>query len=186
MKKALLLGCILLFLNACTKSPQKVVPIKVVPIIEWTDKIVTQYPNCHSNELIEKIVMDSASNYSKRFIGNEATILEGVDFKFVRIVENKDSFAVFFDAQNCYSDIEYKQGDNKYIRTDIIIRVLGKVDKTTASKLSEDKSYNISGTVHEWDKEDRFFISSSSFDKIDFGTFILNKDIEIKEVKDEQ
>lgn len=180
MKKILLLGCVLFFMNACTKSPQK-----IVPIIEWTDKIVTQYPNCHSNELIEKIVIDSASNYSKRFIGNEATILEGVDFKLAKMVENKDSYAVFFDAVHCYSDIDYKAGNKKHIITDIIVRVLGKVDKATAITLDEDKLYSISGTVHEWDKEDRFFISSSSFDKIDFGTFILNNDIEIKEIKDE-
>ncbi len=160
-------------------------PKKSIPIIEWTDSIIAKYPNYHSNDLIKNVVEDAANNYSTGFINKQASILEGIDFRFVKMIENKDSFAVFFDAAHCYSDIDYEAGNKKHIHTDIIIRVLGKVDKATASKLDDDKYYNISGVVNEWDKEDRFFISHSSFDKIDFGTFILNKDIEINEVKDE-
>lgn len=181
MKKVFFLLCFMFCITSCDNATKK-----SIPIIEWTDSIITKYPNYHSNDLIKSVVNESVDNYSKNLINKQAKILEGVDFRFVKMVENKDRFVVFFDAARCYSNIDYKSGNKKHILTDIIIRVLGKVDKATASKLQEDKYYNISGVVHEWDKDDRFFISHSSLEKIDFGTFILDKDIEIKEVKDEQ
>lgn len=180
MKKISFLMSILFLLTACS-NPTTEKP----PVVKWVDKIITEYPNYHSNKLVKQVVRDSVSNYANRFIGYDATILDGVEFRFVRMIENRDSVAVFFDAKSCYSDIDYKEAYKEHIFTDIIIRVLGKIDRQTASKLDKDQTYTIKGKVHAWDAEDKFFISHSTLDYIDLGTFILNSNIEINKIQDE-
>jgi len=147
------------------------------------DGLVEQYPNLHSNKLAMASVTDSINAYGNRTVGRPADVLGNVKFKFVKMIENKDSLAVFFNSSGCSSTIYV--GDND-VYTGIIIRVLGKVDKQTASKLDETKRYSISGTVHAWDDKDRFGISHSMLEDIDLGTFILNNDIAIQELDAEQ
>ena len=177
MKKYLLFALAFVVIVSCSEAP-----VKNVPIINWVDGIVAQYPNLHTNDINMSVVKDSVSAYSRKYIGKEASLFEGVAFRFEKMVENGDSLAVFFDAKNCYSDIDHEAGNNKHIFTDINMRVLGKVDKQTAATLDKSKSYFISGKVEEWDEEDRFYITNHNLDYLDFGTFILNDNIKIVEI----
>ncbi len=179
MKKILFIALAIMCFVGCSETPNKKAPIE-----SWADGIILQYPNLRSNEISKKAVLDSVSTYSQSFIGKEASLFEGVSFKFAEMVENEDSFAVFFDAAHCYSDIEYNEGNQKVLMTELNMRALGKVDKQTASTLDSEKKYSISGIVHAWDAEDKFFITHHMTDYLDFGTFILNSDIQIKEIED--
>lgn len=168
---------LLIFTSCTTPSKDK------ASIVKWVDSVITENTNYHSNNLVKKEVAKDVEKYANKCIGNNTSIMEGVTFRLAKVIEEKDSCIVIFDASSCISDIAKE--DNGHIITDIIIRVLGKVDNKTASALDGDADYNISGIVHEWDKEDRFFASKSSIDYIDFGTFILNSDITIKKVENE-
>lgn len=156
---------------------------KKAQVVTWVDGIMAQYPNMQSNEISASAVKDSVKLFAESFIGQRATLLEGVTFKFRKMMEKKDSFAVFFDARGCFSDIESKTVDKEHLITDINMRVVGKVDKQTAATLDKEKSYALSGTLHAWDAEDRFFITNHVGGCIDLGTFILNEDIEISAVE---
>lgn len=165
---------------ACSQAP-----VQKIAVEEWVDGIVRQYPNLHSNDISNSIVRDSVAAYTKRFVGGEAALLSDVKFRFVKMTEKADSFTVFFDATNCYSDIDNETVPNGHIFTDINIRVVSKVDKGTAAGLDKSHNYFIEGKVHAWDENDRFFITNHTGDYIDLGTFILD-DIVIHEVVNEQ
>ena len=178
MRKIILFALALASLTSCVDTTTEKAPVE-----QWVDGLVSQYPNLKSNNLAMASVKDSVAAYGNRAVGRSADLLDGVRFKFVKMIENKDILAVFFDATRCSSAIYV--GDND-IYTGIKIRVLGKVDKRTASKLDENKLYAISGQVHAWDDADRFGISHSMVGDIDLGTFILNSDIEIQELDTDQ
>lgn len=166
---------------SCTNDAKK-----ESPIIKWTDNIVKTYPNYNSNELAKKSVMDSVVNLAVIQTGKEASFLKGIHFSFKKMIENKedkDSFAVFFTSTNCRSHIEAEGVGRKYIITDIILRVIGKVGKESAAKLDSNQEYFIKGIVYNWDAGDLLNISSHySSEEIDFGTYILNSSIEIEAV----
>lgn len=178
MKKILLIICSLLIITSCSNHTEK-----KIPVVEWTDNIVSKYPNCHSNELTKKIVQDSICKYANGFIGKKPTILDGVEFIYRKMREkNADSCVVFFGSSCESSWIETKD-DERIISTEIIMGALGKVDKATASKLDKGKKYYITGILHAWDDIDRFFLNDHLYTEyLDFGVFILN-DIKITEVK---
>lgn len=156
------------------------------PVEKWIDSLVTAYPNYESNDISKRAVHDSVMAFGNQAVDKTLDFCDGVAFRFAKMIENADSFAVIFDSRSCHSEIEAPEGSNrKYIYTDIVIRVVGKVDKATASKLDGDKRYTLKGTVHAWDAEDKFFISTSSIGNIDLGTYIVNNDIEISEVNEE-
>lgn len=178
MKKCYLFSFALFILAACAKPAKN----KAL-IVKWTDSIISQNTNYHSNELVRKEVSKEVDKYVDNSIKENAPILEGVTFRISKIIEDKDSCVVIFDATTCYSDV--KKDNDRHLITDIIVRVLGKVDNEMAAKLDEDATYYVSGIVHKWDKEDRFFASKSSLEYIDFGTFIMNSDITIKKTENE-
>lgn len=175
--KKYLLALAVLGLAGCSSTP-----VHVVPVESWVDGIVTQYPNLHSNDISKQSVKDSVRAYANSYIGRNASLLEGVNFRFEKMIDRGDSAAVFFVSTGCYSDIEVEGARNGHVFTDIDIRVLGKVDRQTAGTLDKNKKYSLKGTVDNWDEEDRFFLASHSFEKIDLGMFILNDNIVIKEV----
>ena len=178
MTNTILFAFILAFFTSCGNKTNEKTPVE-----QWVDGIVSQYPNLQSNNLAMASVKDSIESFGNRAVGHSTDVLNGVCFKFVKTIENNDSVAVFFDARRCNSIVE---ADEKDIYTGIIIRVLGKVDKQTASKLDGNKLYSISGMVHAWDDADRFFISHSMPGDLDLGTFILNSDIEIQELESDK
>ena len=178
MKKFFILLCLTAILYSCGGSTKPQAPVE-----KWIDGLVTEYPNYDSNELTKKAVRDSVVAFGNKAVDKPTDFLNGVEFRFAKMVENGDSVAVFFDSSGCRSEIDAPENSSrKYVYTDIIIRVLGKVDKATAAKLDKEKLYTLTGVVHAWDEEDRFFISTHAISNIDLGTFILNDDIEITEV----
>ncbi|WP_288677038.1 hypothetical protein [uncultured Bacteroides sp.] len=143
-------------------------------VVDYTDRIIGEYPNFGSNEIAKKTVQDSIQVLGKSYIGKSPKTLNGVDFKFEELFENGDSVFALFSAVDCVSDIEDKSGSHKYIITPIEIRVLGRIDSQTAAKLDGNCKYHIDGVLHEWDEKDRFLAHRNTGGKLFFGTYILD------------
>lgn len=177
MKKVVWVICALLIFCACSNDVEK------PEVVRYVDSLVEMYPNYRSNEIAESAILDSISSHY-RPIGQLASDLNGVDFKFVRLIENQNdgSYSALFVSDGCMSNIDNPNGNPKYLITDIHIRVLGKVDSETAATLDGNARYNIGGILHEWDAEDVFFVTHKIGDSFDFGTYILDE-MTIKKVE---
>lgn len=170
MKRVGLCICSMLMLCACSNNDEK------PEVVRYTNKLVEMYPNYRSNEISEAAMLDSIANHP-RPIGQLASDLDGVDFRFARLIENPNdgSQSALFVSDGCMSDIENPNGKPKYLITDIHIRVLGKVESETAAKLDGHAQYRVSGILHAWDANDVFFVTNKVGASVDFGTYILDE-----------
>lgn len=155
-------------LSACSSPQEK--PF----VVNYIDHLVEKYPNFASNEIAERAVEDSIQALGKSYIGKRPEILNGVDFRFEELFENKDTTSALFFAVDCLSQIDDKSGAHKYIITPIEIRVLGRVDSQTAAKLDRNRLYHIDGVLHAWDETDRFLPSRMTPESLFLGTYILD------------
>lgn len=169
MKKCTLLMCVMLLLCACSNTVEK------PSVVKYVDGLIRMYPNYRSNDIAESALLDSIAKHN-RPIGQIASDLKGVDFRYVRLIENQNdgSKSALFVSDGCVSDIENPNGSPKYLITDIHIRVLGGVDAETAAILDGNSKYQISGVLHAWDSEDVFFATHKVGPCVDFGTYILD------------
>lgn len=169
MKKLLFIFGIML-MCACSSSHDE-----KPAIVEYVNNLVGMYPNYRSNEIANAALLDSVANHS-RPIGKPATDIEGVKFKFAKLIENPQTGeqSALFTSYGCASDIENPNGNPKYLITDINIRVLGSVDAATAAQLDSNREYYISGILRAWDADDVFFVTHSVGYSVDFGTYILD------------
>lgn len=177
MKRYTLLMCVMFLLCACSRTVEK------PSVVNYVDSLIEMYPNYRSNEIAESALVDSIANHN-RPIGQIASDLKGVDFRFVRLIENRNdgNKSALFVSDGCVSDIDNPNGSPKYLITDIHIRVLGSVDAETAAKLDGNSKYHISGVLHAWDSKDVFFATHKVGPCVDFGTYILD-DMVVNAVK---
>jgi len=169
--------CAMLFLCACSNNLEK------PEVVNYVDGLVGMYPNYRSNEIAESAILDSIANH-QRPIGQLASDLSGVKFKFIRLIENQNDgrYSALFVSDGCMSDIDNPNGNPKHLMTNIHIRVLGKVDSEMAAKLDGNARYSISGILHAWDANDVFSVTDRIGASFDFGTYIL-EEMTIKKVE---
>lgn len=165
-------------LSACSSPEDK--PF----VVDYTDRIVGEYPNFASNDIAKRAVMDSIQVLGNSYVGKSPETLKGVEFKFEELFENNGTTSALFSSVSCMSDIEDKSGAHKYIITPIEIRVLGRVDSQTAAKLDGNLRYYIDGIVHAWDNKDRFLAHRHTTDALFFGTYILDN-MNVKSITNE-
>lgn len=149
------------------------------PIVRYVNSVVEEYPNYRSNEISEKSLKAKFENREKSVYD-----LVGVHFKFKKLIENTQTgkHSALFESTGCTSSVESNADGGKYIINGICILVLGTVDDSTASKLNSGVDYELSGTLHAWDKEDRFYCYDAMIDGFFLGTYILDC-MTVKEIK---
>lgn len=181
MRKGLSFGAILaLFFVSC--SNENIIKPYVV---QYAESLVYQYPNYASNEIAKEVIKDSISNHAKSYIGNYAKDLNSIEFHFDKLLNGKDSKCAVFTSSSYLSVDAPVNSQNKYICAFLKIIAFGKVDDVTAAKLDKNMKYSISGILHEWDGDNTLnILTSSSYDDLDFGTYILDGMI-IKEISNE-
>lgn len=160
-------ACVAMF--ACTKKEAK--PY----IVQYTNQLVEKYPNYKSNEKAREILMDSVHAKAQTYVGKDASLFDGVEFDFVKLIDNEHAgtTAALFRTKHLISDIESDANGGKYVTSTIDLLVLGTVDSETATALGSGYTYSISGTVHAVDEVDQFYVKSD-FTDIFFGTFIMD------------
>jgi hypothetical protein len=150
-------------------------------VVEYANRLIEQYPNFASNEIAKKAVTDSIYNHAMSFVGKQANDLNGIEFKFERLIEGQNGYCAVFTASR-YTDIEnpINNGD-KYLGATINIAAFGNISDEVASRLDKNTSYSLSGILHAWDDKNTLNIYHSyAHDALDFGIYILD-DILIKE-----
>lgn len=162
-----------LFFCGCSAKDEE------APIVKYVNKVVAEYPNYRSNEISEKSLKEKLENREKG-VGD----LVGVHFKFKKLIENPQTgkYSALFESTGCTSSIESNADGGKYIINGICILVLGSFDDSTASKLNSGVEYELTGTLHDWDKEDRFYCYDAMIDGLFLGTYILD-DMSVNEIK---
>lgn len=155
-------------------------------VAQYAETLISQYPNYASNDMAKSIVKDSISNHIKSYIGNDAKDLDGVEFHFDKLIDGKKGKCAVFTS-NIYISIDAPANNqDKYIIGNVKIIAFGNVDDTIASKLDNKIKYSISGILHDWDDGNALnIIYSSSYDDLDFGTYILD-DMKVKEYEPQE
>lgn len=179
MKKLFLFIMPTLIFLSCGKE------YKPTYVEEYTKQLVLKHPNFETNEIAKSAIRDSIKAHITPFIGKHPKDIEGVKFRFEKLIEGKNGYCALFTATQ-YTDIENpSESGDKYINATIQIIAFGNIDDTTASSLDAHKYYELSGVLHSWDEDNSIpVIRSTSFGSIDFGTYILD-DMTIKEVPNE-
>lgn len=151
---------------------------------DYSKELIEKYPNFQSNELAQKAVNDSIKKFCQSYVGKEATLLDSVNFHFLRLIENEETgkYAALFQSTGLRTSIESSATGGKYVTADPVIAVLGMPDQKTAAKLSSGEEYLISGRVHSWDGDHQIHYPSTTMSTLDFGTVILDS-ISIKKIK---
>lgn len=167
-------------LFSCSSSKEEQTP----EIKTYVEGLMEKYPNFHSNELAKTAFMDSISHKCESYIGKQATILNGIEFQFVKIIENPQTGAksALMKSNSCMAQIESDAEGKKYIISSLGFQVLGIVDETTAASLSSGYTYSVTGTVHAWDDGDVFYSLTLTPDDIYMGSFVLN-DMVVKKIE---
>lgn len=175
MKLHIILSLLLSAIFVCGCQSEK----EDAPIVKYVNGVVAEYPNYRSNEISEKSLNEKLANRDK-----SVEDLVGVNFKFKKLIENSQTgkYSALFESTGCTSSIESNADGGKYIINGICILVLGSVDESTASKLNSGIEYEISGTLHAWDEEDKFYCYDAMLDGFFLGTYILD-DMTVKEAK---
>lgn len=149
MKKFLFFALVAI-LTACSSQDKPQLFIE-----EYSQKLIEQYPNFESNEIAKNAMNDSIAKLCESYVGKEASLLKGVHFRFIRLIENeqKGTHAALFESVGLFCEIESEAGGGKYVIGSPVICVLGTPDEQTAASLSSGEEYFISGVVHAWDNE---------------------------------
>lgn len=170
MKKFIYAAFIAAMMCACssTNEPKPAV-------VEYVNRLVETYPNYRNNDIAKSALLDSIANHV-RPVGQPATDIDGVRFKFAKLIDNPQTGekSAVFTSFGLMSSIDNPNGNPKYLMTDINMRVLGNVDDETAAKLDANREYEISGVLRAWDADDVFFVTHSVGYSVDFGTYILD------------
>lgn len=176
-----ILAILAIFLTSCSDGD-----IPKPFVAQYAESLMSQYPNYTSNDIAKGIVKDSISSHIKSYIGNDAKDLDGVEFHFDKLIDGKDGKCAIFTSDVYVSIDAPANSQNKYIIGSIKIIAFGKVDDATAATLDNNMKYSISGILHEWDGDNTLnVIRSSSYDDLDFGTYILD-DMKVREYEPQE
>lgn len=141
------------------------------PLEQYTEALLTQFPNYKSNEMALNAMNDSIKAHARAQIGTIPSDLSGMKFHFENLKEGNDTCVAVFSATG-YAEIDApKNSQNKYITATPGIMVVGKVDKATAASLDYNKEYSVTGEMFEWDAKP---LNYSSVVDIPFGTYYLD------------
>lgn len=165
-KKIITISLLALSLASCGRSES----ISTTPLEQYTEKLLTLFPNYESNEIARNTMADSIKAHARAQIGSIPTDLSGLKFKFEEIKEGADTCVATFLATGYASIDAPSNSSNKYIIATPGIMVVGKVDKATAVTLDHHKQYSVSGKMFEYDATPW---ANSMVVDIPFGTYFL-------------
>lgn len=180
MKQVLLCVISLLLFFSCDDKREEVVYVE-----EYAKQLVLKYPNFKANEIAEAAVKDSIRAHVSLFIGGHPKDIDGVKFRFEKLIEGKNGYCALFTASQ-YIDVESPSaGGSKYIGATIQMMAFGNVDDVVASSLDTQKYYKLGGVLHAWDEDNSIPVVRTTYpDRMDFGTYILD-DMTVEEVQNE-
>ena len=120
--------------------------------------------------------------FAERQKGKPASILNGVEFKFDRLIENPQtgahSAAMYTLSNNLITHV-----DGKEIFCGVHVNLLGIVDEQTAATLDKDLIYKVTGAIREWDGENLVVHSHVVMPgDLELGTFILD-DMKVEKIE---
>lgn len=153
---------------------------------QWGENLLTQYPNYRSNDIAKKSFNDSITAYCESFINKEATLFDGVEFTFKKLVENEQTgtHSAIFDGR-VYTEIESNADGGKYLSCTFFLNAMGIVSEDFASSLSSGYKYTLSGKVHAWDGDDMLGMKpgSCTFNDAYLGMFIID-DLKVTKIEE--
>jgi len=143
----------------------------------WGTNLLTQHPNYRSNEIAKNAFNDSITAYCESFVGQDASLFDGVEFTFKELVKNDqtDAYSAIFVGRE-YAEIESNADGGKYLSCTFFINAMGIVSEDVAASLSSGYKYSISGKVHAWDGDDLLNMKPGSCSVNDayMGMFIID------------
>lgn len=156
--------------------------IERTPLEQYTEALITKYPNYASNEMARNAMNDSIKAHANAQIGTIPTDLTGMKFNFREIKEGNDTCVAVFLATGYASIDAPANSQNKYITATPGIVVVGKVDKAKASTLDYNIEYSVKGEMFAWDATPW---AHTAVVDIPFGTYFLDT-LDISEIPAEK
>lgn len=168
---------VVIALTSCSKSNED-----KPPMVQFTERIMAQYPNFKSNDIAMQALTDSVNAFGEASVNNQTTFFKGIRFHFVRLIDKPDgTHSAMFEPFSLYAEIDDPTEDGHYISLKMCFGVLGGVSEEMAAKLDGNQDYDITGLVHAWDDKD---LLGFEYGLPWFGTFIM-KNMTVTPIKAE-
>jgi len=153
---------------------------------KWGENLLTQYPNYRSNDIAKESFNDSITAYCESFVGREASLFNGVELTFVKLVKNDQTgthSAIFVGHE--YAEIESDADGGKYLSCAFFINAMGIVPNDVAATLASGYKYTLDGKVHAWDGDDMLGMKPGfcTFNDAYMGMFIID-DLKVSRIEE--